>query len=276
MSYTECQSLIDEFASEKDEIKDSKFLNLVNSIENITEENEPKNIDKLFFSTNERWTPEEILDIKEKIANEYAMSYTKELAKTEIMLKQNNNIENYIDNESKNIEIVRLKENFNFFVHSTDAQFVNTVETEEKTNFQNRWHQGKDKSNHIISMSYINQDFVGCAPVGKNGVLYGFTNLEKEKIKLMGSTDINSYSRNFSYNSKTKKYLSAKTMPYNSRRVYNEIGVERNDTEPNCVILFDDANEEVKKNSYLAASQNGIPLVLLDKEEIKNSQIKRL
>lgn len=32
------------------------------------------------------------------------------------------------------------------------------------------------------------------APVAKNGVRYAFSNLEKSKLKLMGVTDLNTYS----------------------------------------------------------------------------------
>ena len=65
-------------------------------------------------------------------------------------------------------------------VHSTDAEFVNTKNSVE--NFAEDWSSGKDKKNHIISTTYINQDFLGMAPVAKNGVRYAFSNLEKSKF----------------------------------------------------------------------------------------------
>ena len=106
--------------------------------------------------------------------------------------------------------------------------------------------------------------------------MYGFTRMDKNNIKLMGATDINTYSREFAYNSKSKKYMSAKTMPYNSRRVYNEIGIERQGVSPDYVIIFDDMDESVKNNAYLAASQFDIPVVYIDKKEIEKQQINNL
>ena len=117
---------------------------------------------------------------------------------------------------------------------------------------------------------------MGCAPVTDDGVMYGFTNIPKENIKLMGATDINTYSRSFSYSSASRKYMSSKTMPYTSRRVYNEFGIERDGTIPDYVILFDDMNDNVMKNSYRASMQFGIPILQVDKKDIEAQQLESL
>jgi len=70
--------------------------------------------------------------------------------------------------------------------------------------------------------------------------------------------------------------MSAKTLPYQSRRVYNEIGIEREGILPDYIIIEEDMAEEVKKNSYRAASQYGIPVVFLDKELIVQRQQSHL
>ena len=65
-------------------------------------------------------------------------------------------------------------------------------------------------------------------------------------------------------------------MPYNSRRVYSEVGVERKNANPDYVILFDDSSEKYKENAYKAAAEWDIPVVFVDKEKIKDRQIERL
>lgn len=92
----------------------------------------------------------------------------------------------------------------------------------------------------------------------------------------MENTDINTYSNEFGYSASQKKYLTAQSMPYNSRRLYSEVGVERSKTNPDYVIIFDDSTEQAIKNAYKAATEWDIPVILLDKEKIKDRQIERL
>lgn len=125
-------------------------------------------------------------------------------------------------------------------------------------------------------MTYVNQDFMGMAPVGENGVMYGFTSVNSKNVKMMGNTDINTFSNEFGYSAVQKKYLTAKSMPYNSRRVYSEVAVERKETKPDYVIIFEDSTEKNIENAYKAATDWNIPVVLLNKEKIKDNQIQRL
>lgn len=135
-----------------------------------------------------------------------------------------------------------------------DAEFIE-VKPEKASDFTEEWHNGKNKNNHIISTTYINQDLMGMAPVGKKGVRYGFADLSDEQIKLMGVSDLDTYSIYFAYDSASKQYMSAKTLANNSRRVYSEFGIERESTLPNYVVLADDDSPEVVDNSYRAAMQ---------------------
>ena len=128
----------------------------------------------------------------------------------------------------------------------------------------------------IIASAYMNQDFLGCAPVGENGVMYGFTDIDVEKVNIMGTTDINSYVRSYDHSASANKYRTADEMPYESRRVYSEIGIERTDTKPNCVVMFDDLEDEAKMNAYDAAAEFNIPIYYIDKKEIAEQQIERL
>ena len=239
-------------------------------IENLELSEETK---KLFLELGEIVNLEDEKEI-DRLFKENEMTYsTIQVKKIKNKIKNNENVAN-IEYKGKKIPCVKLKGNFNFLVHSTDAEFVNTKNSVE--NFAEDWSSGKDKKNHIISTTYINQDFLGMAPVAKNGVRYAFSNLEKSKLKLMGVTDLNTYSNSFAYNSVKRQYMSSKTLVYNSRRVYSEFGIEREGTIPDYVVICDDDLPEVIENSYKSASQFEIPIIYINKAEIEKEQIKNL
>ncbi len=175
---------------------------------------------------------------------------------------------------NKKIKQIKLNGKFNLLFHSTDAEFINTKDKTE--DFKEDWNNGKNKNNHIISTAYGNQDFLGMAPVGENGVRYAFSTVQNENIRLMGVTDLNTYSTNFAYDSASKQYMSANTLAYNSRRVYSEFGIEREGVIPNYVVIMDDDLPEVIENSYKAATQFDIPILYIDKAEIEQQQIENL
>lgn len=206
---------------------------------------------------------------------EYALSYTEELARTKEDLA-NVQKQVIIEHGGKKILQIEPGENFNLLVHSTDAGFISEGKLNENENLKEKWKTSDNTFNHIISMTYVNQDFMGMAPVGENGVMYGFTSVDNKNVRMMGNTDINTFSNEFGYSAVQKKYLTAKSMPYNSRRVYSEVAIERKETKPDYVIIFEDATEKNIENAYKAATDWNMPVVLLNKEKIKDNQIQRL
>lgn len=278
MSIKEAKSLIEDYATDLDNIDgiQEEDKALFQEIKEILDKEDETEIDELFAKCDIEYGAVDLLQLKNRVAKIFALDYAQNLKKSDDQIQNSGNEEQNIEFEGKNIRQIKLKGQFDILVHSSDSGFINEREIDENTDFTELWKNGPDKSNHIISMSFINQDFLGCAPVNKNGVMYGFTNISPEKIKLMGVTDINSYSRNFAYSSVERKYMSAKTMPYSSRRVYNEFGTEREGVNPDYVILFDDMSEEVKNNTYKARSQFGIPVLYIDKKEIEQQQLRKL
>lgn len=278
LSLSGAKDLLKDFGTDIENLELSEetkklFLEL-GEIVNLEDE---KEIDRLFKENEMTYSTIQVKKIKNEIAKECAKDFSKEFNNTDEKIKNkiknNENVAN-IEYKGKKIPCVKLKENFNLLVHSTDAEFVNTKNSVE--NFAEDWSSGKDKKNHIISTSYINQDFLGMAPVAKNGVRYAFSNLEKSKLKLMGVTDLNTYSNSFAYDSVKRQYMSSKTLVYNSRRVYSEFGIEREGTIPDYVVICDDDLPEVIENSYKAASQFEIPIIYINKAEIEKEQIKNL
>ena len=278
LSLSGAKDLLKDFGTDIENLELSEetkklFLEL-GEIVNLEDE---KEIDRLFKENEMTYSTIQVKKIKNEIAKECAKDFSKEFNNTDEKIKNkikdNENVAN-IEYKGKKIPCVKLKENFNLLVHSTDAEFVNTKNSVE--NFAEDWSSGKDKKNHIISTTYINQDFLGMAPVAKNGVRYAFSNLEKSKLKLMGVTDLNTYSNSFAYDSVKRQYMSSKTLVYNSRRVYSEFGIEREGTIPDYVVICDDDLPEVIENSYKSASQFEIPIIYINKAEIEKEQIKNL
>lgn len=278
LSLSGAKDLLKDFGTDIENLELSEetkklFLEL-GEIVNLEDE---KEIDRLFKENEMTYSTIQVKKIKNEIAKECAKDFSKEFNNTDEKIKNkiknNENVAN-IEYKGKKIPCVKLKENFNLLVHSTDAEFVNTKNSVE--NFAEDWSSGKDKKNHIISTTYINQDFLGMAPVAKNGVRYAFSNLEKSKLKLMGVTDLNTYSNSFAYDSVKRQYMSSKTLVYNLRRVYSEFGIEREGTIPDYVVICDDDLPEVIENSYKAASQFEIPIIYINKAEIEKEQIKNL
>lgn len=278
LSLSGAKDLLKDFGTDIENLELSEetkkiFLEL-GEIVNLEDE---KEIDRLFKENEMTYSTIQVKKIKNEIAKECAKDFSKEFNNTDEKIKNkiknNENVAN-IEYKGKKIPCVKLKENFNLLVHSTDAEFVNTKNSVE--NFAEDWSSGKDKKNHIISTTYINQDFLGMAPVAKNGVRYAFSNLEKSKLKLMGVTDLNTYSNSFAYDSAKRQYMSSKTLVYNSRRVYSEFGIEREGTIPDYVVICDDDLPDVIENSYKAASQFEIPIIYINKAEIEKEQIKNL
>lgn len=278
MSYKAAQRLLKEYGSDLENIDGIEYeREFFKSLRDGM--NNQGNIEKLYRENTKEYSYVNVEKIKQNIAKECAKSYANNLKEVK------SNIDNIIDNKDKElykqvevdgekVEIVKLKGRFDLFLHSTDTGFIYDKELKEDYNFKEAWKNQRNKSDHVLSTAYINQDFMGAPPLKNSGVMYGFASLKSENIRLMGVTDINTYNRQFTYDSLTKQYMTAKTMPYSARRVYSEFAIEKQD--PDYVILYDDATNEIKNNTLKAAKQFGIPVAYIDKQEIVNEQIKNL
>lgn len=275
MSAKEARELLKEYGDDLDnlpgiESEKSFFTELKATLDNT------EHIDQMFKEDEKLYTSLEIDGIKKSVARECAKSYASNLKDVEdkvngIIEDKNPEFYDSVEIDGEKVNIVKLTDKFDMFVHSTDSGFIVEKKLDEEHDFKKSWNNAKVKSDHILSTAYINQDFMGMPPLNNNGVMYGFASLPAENIRLMGVTDINTYSRAFAFNSSTKQYMSAKTMPYSSRRVYSEFALEKKN--PDYVIFFDDSSDEVRANTYKAAKQFGIPAVYIDKKEIVKKQI---
>lgn len=274
------ERFIKEYGSDIENIKgvNEEEKNLIYQLKEAINIRDEKEIDLLFAKAEGIYRPTHIFKARQNIAKACAKSHASEMEATDKHIQRLGKEDvQYIEFNGQQVQQIKLVGNFNMLLHSTDTGFISeTHNLDEQPDFVQLWKSGENKENHVISTTLVNQDFLGTSPVGKNGVRYGFTTVQESSIRLMGVTDINTYSSNFAYDSAQKQYMSAKTLPYNSRRVYSEFGIERDGTNPDYVVIFDDDIPEVKNNSYQAAVQFGIPVVFIDKRKIEKQQMENL
>lgn len=282
MSKKDAEKLFQEYAQDLESLKDvaeekSFFLELEQSLS--LEEVSIEELSEIYKNDNNLFSCNQINKFKSNISQACAKTYisTQEETKNKInSIKENKNDGQYQIKyvDGKPVTIVKLTGDMNLFLHSTDTGFIYDKTIEPDYDFKKAWNEDATKEDHILSNIYATQDFMGIPPIGNSGVYYGFYSAPADNIRLMGVSDINTYNRELAFNSATKQYMSANTLPRCSRRVYSEFGMEKQ--PPDYVALFDDATEEVKNNTLRAASQWGIEVVYIDKQDVADRQIKNL
>lgn len=246
-----------------------EYLERVKNILKIESEAE---IDELYASMTEKVTPYESLHYKYVLREAYSKTYVRALDETEQSISQNQDTE-FIEIDGKQVKKINLRGDFNLLVHSTDSGFKGDKKILDGS-FAKSWRHISDPDRHMASCCYITQDFLGHVPANENGMIAVFTKSTTDDISLMGPTDIDSNIKSFDQSSNKGRYIAAKNMPQNARRVYSEIPVERRD--PDYLLIFDDTPEQVLQNSYKAAAEFGIPLIYIDKLEVEKMQLSKL
>lgn len=281
ISLEKAKGLLKDFGSDLENMQNisEETKNFFAELENAIKMQDEKEIDELFYSSNIKYSATKIQEIKRSISGECAKEFAKEFQSTDEAIKQKlqeNNEEDVkeIEYNGKKIKQVKLNGKFNILFHSTDTNFIRKQDKTE--DFKSKWANGDDKKNHIISTAYANQDLFGVAPVGTKGIRCAILTVNYSDIRLMGVSDLNTYSSEFAYDSLRKQYMSAKSLAYNARRVYSEFGIEREGIIPDYIVILDDDSPEVIENSYKAAAQFDIPILYVDKAEIEQAQIQNL
>lgn len=278
MSYKEAKTMLKEYGSDLDNIdgipKEKDFFNELKYMINNTDK-----IDYLYSKEGSEYDCIVLNKIKHSISQECAKSYVSNLTDTKekidkIIETKDPELYKQVEVDGQMVDVIKLNGDFNLLVHSTSSGFIVDKKLDKDHNFKEEWENSSIKNDHIVSSTYVNQDFMGFPPVDDNGVIYANTNVPRENIQITGVTDINTYSRCFAFNSETRQYMTAKTQPNSCRRVYGEVANEKQ--SPDYVILTDDASEKVRENTYKAAKQFGIPVVYVDKKEIVKTQIDQL
>ena len=157
--------------------------------------------------------------------------------------------------------MIELEDDFSMLVYSSDTGFVVDIKKLEEETFVKLFNNQAGKT-HGISTSYITNSNIGSAPVGDNGVLYGFTPKNVDDIRTMGAQDIGSYIADYGYWANTaQQFIMADDMSKYTTRLYNEFMINRDGLIPDYIVLFSDASQNVYNNSLKAASEFNIPII---------------
>lgn len=258
--------------SEPLNIKDEELKDYMNLVQRVLEMEEEEIID-LYWSMDKKVLPRQKLHYEQQLVDEYTKTYVECLTKTHENL-QNKSEYQQIEVNGKMIKQIKLDPNMNFsaLFHSTDTGFKGDKELINDS-FADSYNQ-MDPSIHLKASCFVNQDFMGHAPVGKNGVLMAYAEVQKDAINLVGPTDIDSHIRNYDIDAGNAMYMTAENLPYASRKVYNEVPIEKQ--PPDYIVIYDDFSKQHKANAYKAASEFECDILYIDKRDIVHQQLNAL
>ena len=209
-------------------------------------------------------------------------TYTENISEN-IKNKQNGtNVELNIDGTK--VSATELLEDFGIFVHSTCAYGEMPLIND---NYFDSWNLSNNTANHGICTSYISNSNYGTADVKNTGVMFGFTNIEEGAIPLMAPYDLVTYNSGYTIKSmRNPFYTSLEDIPNYTRHTHNEISLERriNDREirqPDCIIIFEDMDDNIKQNSIKAYNdfkEKGIDLkiIYIDRVKLASNEAEKI
>jgi len=139
-------------------------------------------IDQAFSAEGICHTAREIVELQQTIAKSCTKTFSEQLQTFE----QQDQPEEIIEFEGKQIRQIRVNGDFNLLIHSTDTGFITKRGDAEEIDYTTQWKSGKNGGNHIISASYINQDFMGHAPVRRKWYIVWIYQVKPRKYPFNG------------------------------------------------------------------------------------------
>ena len=279
---THANELIEKYGTNIDKIIENidsdegrNAVEFLQIIKKVYDTDDRKLLSNLYKNNNGgiRLTGAEINYLDEILSNEYSKTYVTKLSETANLI--NLNTYKTLKIGDKEVKISRLQDEFSLLVYSSDTGY-NGNNKLVNDSYIETWNKTGDLRTSALSTSFISNKNIGSAPVGENGVLYGFTNLISKDIKEMGTYDLHSNINDFSYTSMNPQvFITADSMSENTTRGYNEIVLDRRKVKPDYVILYSSSSEKVKLNSYNAASEWDIPIVEINIEELASKQLEK-
>lgn len=191
----------------------------------------------------------------------------------------------------KYVKVCIPRMSFNFFVHcvgscSLDSDIIDA-------NYKKDWLDRPQIQDHFVACSYINERGIYSIRA-ENSIIFGFDNLEGGSILAMGNTDIDSIgtysksyngSRKLQEGSSTTKYFVPSEILKSVNEGYNEIVVERRNTDksksngfkrkPDYIIMMADSVEQGSLRYLDTILDNDLSFVSeFDKASIKQNKNK--
>lgn len=274
MGIKETEKFLSAYIENSEEIElPSDIKDYMREIKEVFEFGSKEELAKRYESEKIKITPIDKIKYELSLRRAYSKEFVQQLDKTDKKLKVID--PEFIEFDGKQIPKIRLTGDFDLLFSSTDTGFREDKELVDGS-FLKTYKHTSDVSKHLISTCSVNQDFLGCTPVNKNGVMIVFSTVYNDKLSLYGITDINSNIRSFDYSAEKSYYIPYEKVHQFSRKVYAEAAIEKENTYPNYIAVFTDSPKEIKDNSYKAALEFGVPILEIDKKEIALEQINRL
>jgi len=277
----EVQDLIKKYQSGLDDIRsiDSLAVDMVESMKFVTNIQDESVLDNLYHIQEFRFTPEEVLNLDDRLRHAYSLTYVNDLQKTQ------KDIQSYIKNHSENVkkvaygnkivDVILYDGDFSFLVKSTATGLASS--TQQIKSFQEQWKHSPNPNSHIVSTSKITNSNMGTAPILENGVLYGFTNVSEKNIVMVSTTDMHSNIHDYGYSAlQNQNFVTSQKMSENSLRVYSEVALEKSGVKPDFIIVFEDSSKVMIDSSIHAAAEWGIPIIQLNRLNIATKESNKI
>ena len=282
ISSSTVKKIINIFKEDYESVKeylDNNFCDIYISIHEAIEELNDN--DEVYKFCNEVKTRYTVIDYS-RFKDSMKKAYFKLIEKQNNKNKTITNIKEITIGDT-NVEVEEYVSNIGIFTHSTCAYGEMKLIDDD---YYISWNNNPNTENNGICTAYISDSNLSTAPVADTGILFGFTNIKSNSIGSYAPYDLNSYNNFFGlFNNRDEFYVSLDNLPSYTRNGYNEVVLYRNinnvNVQPDCVIIFEDMPESIKKNSIKAVEdfrKHGIELkiVYIDRVKVLFDEVFRL
>lgn len=261
-----------------------KFIELISKIIDI---NDPITLEEIYNTTTISYSMADRFMIEEIMQKAYFESlvhaYVDKQKGTQITKQFKDNGGNLVS-----LDMTELIDNFGIILHSTCAYgHMPLLDNDYFTS----WNNNPNTENHGICCSYITNSSYGTAAVSGNGVIFGFTKLNNTSVSTYSPYDLATH--NFGYNitcRHTPFYTTLNDISNFTRHTHNEVNLERRNysidtrfscVQPDCIIIFEDMDENIKANSikaYQDFKRHGInlKLIYIDRVKVAHNEASKL
>ncbi len=250
----------------------NQYLNDIYAIKNTND------IQLLHNITNNihQYTISDFMKVKSIMINAYGKSIEHDIQ------ANNSGTKMKLQIGDKEIEVEELENHFGIFVHSTDAYGSMPLINDD---YYESWNYNSNTKNHGICCSLITNSSYGTAAVKNQGVMFGFTKVDANSMPLVAPYDLATTNDGYNIKSRHKPFFGTlKTISDYTRHTHNETSIERRVfqedgtsylRQPDCIIIFEDMSDEVKKNSLKAYEDflaHGVTLKIKYIDRVKNAR----
>ena len=261
--------------------KNTDIIIYIQSLKTI-KETQDENLLKNIYEKSETISLDNVYDI-EYIENQLKDIYM-ETFNSKLYEPREEDIIGTEEVRGKEINIYDAGTEFGISLHSVEA-FCNSNDMEN--NYVKKWNRPKTISQGY-STSYIRNDMLATTQI--SNVVYGFNKYDKGSLRLSGKNDIYSISTEFIPTAERKIEFLSENTQINESENYNEMVFSRYNQDgtrkqPDYVVFIKntkaiglEANiqKEIWENSKKAASEFGIPIVIVDREKCIESEKSKI